>query len=118
MYNVFVSIDCILCYRFKATTSIKEENECSKTHESNPNEPTLEERPSTDQNSPTTYVSVQVGHPDPPTTLGKFLQFFHCLAKRTLDDGKKISTYYSTPTREPDMELEKTDKKEPDGTDR
>ncbi|KAJ8937368.1 hypothetical protein NQ314_011914 [Rhamnusium bicolor] len=59
-------------------------------------------------NNPT-YLSVHVGS-STPTRLSKFLQFFQCIAKRTLDDSKRLSSYYSTPIKEPNIvELEKTD---------
>lgn len=55
------------------------------------------------------YLSVHMTTVN-PTRLAKFLQLFHCLAKRTLDDSKKFSSYYTAATREPNFpELEKTE---------
>ncbi|KAJ8978004.1 hypothetical protein NQ317_004549 [Molorchus minor] len=54
------------------------------------------------------YISVQMKDAT-PTTITRFLQFFHCIAKRTLDDSKRLSSYHSTPVREPNiLELDKT----------
>ncbi|KAJ8936912.1 hypothetical protein NQ318_010939, partial [Aromia moschata] len=61
-------------------------------------------------NTPPPYLTVHVGTGS-STALTRFLQFFHCVAKRTLDDGKRLSSYYSTPLREPNIpELERASK--------
>ncbi|KAJ8909772.1 hypothetical protein NQ315_014449 [Exocentrus adspersus] len=56
------------------------------------------------------YLSVHVGNNSNTTRLTRVLQFFHCIAKRKLDDSKILSSYYSTMVKEPNsIELEKSD---------
>nr|XP_023023960.1 uncharacterized protein LOC111512097 [Leptinotarsa decemlineata] len=55
------------------------------------------------------YLSVHVGNPT-QTTFMKFLQFFQCIAKKTLDDSKRLSSYCSSPVKEQEViDIEKTD---------
>lgn len=76
---------------------------------------TTEHQPQSPVSSPSllnnpTYLSVHVGNAN-PSTLTKFLQFFHCIAKKTLDDSKRLSSYYSSPVKETNvLELQKTDR--------
>ncbi|XP_018564203.1 pyrokinin-1 receptor-like [Anoplophora glabripennis] len=72
-----------------------------------------EHQPQSTMSSPSllnnpTCLSVHVSNPN-PSTLTKFLQFFHCIAKKTLDDSKRLSSYYSSPVKETNaLELQKT----------
>ncbi|XP_044261929.1 pyrokinin-1 receptor-like [Tribolium madens] len=59
------------------------------------------------------FISIHLNATTPPHTLGKFWQYFECLAKRTFDDSKRLSAYYSSPVKEPSifMELKTSPKK-------
>lgn len=34
----------------------------------------------------------------PQTRFTQFMQFFHCIARKTIDDGKRLTTTYYTPS--------------------
>ncbi|KAJ3641670.1 hypothetical protein Zmor_028154 [Zophobas morio] len=63
--------------------------------------------------TPNKFISIHINPTTPPRRLSKFWQYFECIARRTFDDGKRLSAYYSSPVKEPSilLELDTTPKK-------
>lgn len=102
-----LNIDKYFFFRYKGRTTNQDHTDCDIENRCMPS---VEMQNLTPLDSPG-YLSVHMTTVN-PTKLSKFLQLFHCLAKRTLDDSKRFSSYYATATREPNFpELEKTENK-------
>jgi hypothetical protein len=63
----------------------------------------------------TKFISIQINPSEPPRKMNKFWQYFECIARRTFDDGKRLSAYYASPVKEPNilLELETSPKRTP-----
>lgn len=65
--------------------------------------------------TPNKFISIHLNPATPPHKLSRFWQYFECLAKKTFDDSKRLSAYYSSPVKEPSilLELETSPKRAP-----
>ncbi|VEN43533.1 unnamed protein product, partial [Callosobruchus maculatus] len=94
--------------RCKPSSAISRDVEATSRYPQRPVACSTSETPSSPQHSPT-YLSIQLG--SSPTRLGKFMRLFRCIAYRTFDDNKRLSSSYcySSAVKEPNIfELQRT----------